>query len=77
MAQRDAGLTWLNVHPLNLCGDDDWTIVRLARGWRDGFLPGPGGIGDQAAFTVAAIEVVLTAWQKMEAARWERERPKR
>lgn len=44
-------------------------MVRLAQQWREGVLPGPGGVQDQAALTVAAIDVVLTAWAKLEAAR--------
>lgn len=55
-------------------GEDEWAIVRIARYWRDGMLPEPGGVADQAAITVAAVEIVLATWAKMEAARWERER---
>ena len=39
-------------------------------------MPEAGGIGDQSAWLVSAIEIVLTAWAKMEKAKFERERPK-
>lgn len=70
-------MQWLNVHPLNLCGDDDWAVVRMARNWRDGMMPEGGGASEQAAWTVAAIEIVLATWQKMQAAADERNRPRR
>ena len=56
-------------------GEDEWAIVQIARYGRDGMLPEPGGVADQAAIIVAAVEIVLATWAKMEAARWERERP--
>ena len=31
-------------------------------------MPGPGGVSNQPACTVAAIEIVLTAWTKLERA---------
>jgi hypothetical protein len=37
-------------------------------------MPEAGGVADQAAVTVAAIEVVLATWGKMQAVRDERER---
>ncbi|MBB3991338.1 hypothetical protein [Croceicoccus naphthovorans] len=43
--------------------------MRLARNWRDGVLPEPGGVQDQAAMTVTSIEIVLVAWSKLQAAR--------
>lgn len=43
-------------------------MVRLAAAWREGVLPEAGGVQDQAAWTVAAIEIVLTAWGKLQAA---------
>ena len=39
-------------------------------------MPEAGGVADQAAITVAAIEVVLGTWAKMEAVRMQREREK-
>ena len=50
-------------------GEGEWALVRLAAGWRDGRLPDPGGVQQQAAFNVAAIELILGAWAKLEAAR--------
>ena len=43
--------------------------MRLASNWREGLLPEPGGVGNQAAFTVAAIEIILSAWSKLRTAR--------
>lgn len=37
-------------------------------------LPGPGGVLDQAAMTVAQVEIVLGTWGRMQAKRDERER---
>ena len=56
---------WLHIHPNYLVGPGEWELVRLAASWRDGRLPEPGGVNNQAAFTVAAIEMVLNAWSKM------------
>ena len=56
---------WLHVHPNYLVGPGEWDLIRLAANWRDGRLPEPGGVNNQAAFTVAAIEMVLNAWSKM------------
>lgn len=39
-------------------------------------LPGPGGVLDQAAMTVAQVEIVLGTWGRMQAKRDEREREK-
>jgi hypothetical protein len=72
--QRPAGIHWLHVHPEYLADDACWDAVRLARNWREGVLPEAGGVNDQAASTVAAIEIVLTAWAKMQAARDEKNR---
>lgn len=43
-------------------------MVRLASAWRDGLLPEAGGINDQPAWTAAAVQIVLAAWGRMEAA---------
>ncbi len=67
-AQEPAGIRWLHVHPQYVVTEESWDIVRLARCWRDGMLPGAGGVEDQPAWTVAAIEIVLTAWAKLRAA---------
>ena len=56
------------MHPDYLVTSLSWEVVRLAARWREGQLPGPGGVQDQPAWTVAAIEVVTGAWAKMEAA---------
>lgn len=69
MAQEPAGIRWLHVHPQYLVDEEDMAIVRLARLWREGVLPEAGGVQDQAALTVASIEIVLTAWAKLETAR--------
>lgn len=53
------------MHPHYVATADDWALVRLARLWRDGVLPEPGGLLDQAAWTVAAVGVVLRAWDKL------------
>ena len=74
IAQRPAGINWLHVHPEYLVTDEDWEVLRLARNWREGVLPEAGGVGDQSAWTVAAIETVLTAWQKLQADRDRRSR---
>lgn len=68
VAQEPAGIRWLNVHPEYLVGDEEWGIVQLALRWRDGLLPESGGVQEQAAWTVNAIDVVLAAWRKMQAA---------
>lgn len=49
--------------------DESWAVVRLASNWRDGRLPETGGVLDQAAWTSAAVEVVLGTWAKMRDAR--------
>jgi hypothetical protein len=54
------------VHPDYLVTDASWAIVRLAGAWRDGVLPEPGGVLDQAAWTITAIGVVSAAWGKLE-----------
>lgn len=41
-------------------------MVRLARNWREGVLPDPGGLQDQALITVKSIEVVLGIWRKLQ-----------
>lgn len=71
-AQEPAGVRWLHVHPSHIVDDDCWSIVRLASNWRDGRLPDPGGVNDQAAWTAAAVEIVLSAWAKLRAAREKR-----
>jgi hypothetical protein len=43
--------------------------VRLAREWEDGRMPFAGGIDDQPAWTVEAIEVVRQTWSRMRADR--------
>jgi hypothetical protein len=70
----DAGVRWLHVHPLYLCDEECWAVVRLASSWREGVLPDAGGINDQPARTVAAIQTVLSAWSKMRAAADKRRR---
>lgn len=60
---------WLHVHPEYLVDEAGWEAVRLARMWREGVLPEPGGLADQAALTVAVIETVLSAWAKLQAER--------
>lgn len=67
-------MRWLHVHPDYVVTDESWALVRLASRWREGMLPEAGGVQDQAAFTVAAVEVVLTAWGKIQA---DRDRKKR
>ena len=66
MVQQPTGIRWLNVHPDYLVSEDEWAIVRLAARWRDGHLPETGGVIEQAAWNVAAVEVVLGAWRKMQ-----------
>jgi hypothetical protein len=66
VGQQPAGVRWLHVHPDYLVTDASWAIVRLAGAWRDGVLPEPGGVLDQAAWTIAAIGVVSAAWGKLE-----------
>lgn len=70
----DADVRWLHVHPEYLVAEDAWAIVRLAGQWKEGALPEAGGIHDQAAMTVASIEIVLSAWSKMRAAADKRKR---
>lgn len=43
--------------------------MRLAGIWREGVLPEAGGAAEQAAWTVAAIEIVLATWNRMRLAR--------
>lgn len=45
--------------------------MRLAAAWRDGMLPQAGGVNEQAAWTVAAIETVLGTWSRLQALRLE------
>ena len=59
---------WLHVHPDYLLGNGEWDLVRLAANWRDGRMPEAGGVQQQAAFTVAAIETILNVWSRMRAA---------
>lgn len=63
------GFRWLHVHPRYLVTERCWEIVRLAAGREDGLLPVAGGMQDQPAWTMAAIEVVRGAWGKLRAAR--------
>lgn len=72
MPQQPAGIRWLHVHPDYLAGPGEWELIRLAANWRDGRLPDPGGVQQQAAFTVAAIELIQSVWAKMQAARDEK-----
>ena len=65
---------WLHVHPDYLVGPGAWDLVRLAAQWREGRLPGPGGVQDQAAFTQAAIDIIHATWSKLEA--WRRDKDK-
>ncbi|MCT2398530.1 hypothetical protein [Novosphingobium mangrovi (ex Huang et al. 2023)] len=62
-------MRWLHVHPDYIVTPESWDSVRLASQWREGVLPESGGVGEQAAMTVACIEVVLSAWSRMRAAR--------
>lgn len=62
------------MHPNHLVDEDIWAVIRLAREWRSGKLPEAGGVGDQAACTVAAIEIVLATWARMEAELLKRKR---
>lgn len=74
MAQQPAGIRWLNVHPEYLVSEDDWAVVRLAARWREGQLPESGGVQEQAAWTVNAIEVVTGTWKRMQEAHDAKER---
>lgn len=74
MGQQAADIRWLHVHPDYLVDDDAWAVIRLASAWREGVLPEPGGMHDQAAMTVASIEIVLAAWAKLRAERERRNR---
>ncbi len=56
------------MHPDYLVTDLSWMIVRLARNWEDGYLP-EDGVPVQAAWTMAAIDVVRRTWAKMREAR--------
>lgn len=69
-AQRAAGpgFRWLHVHPDYLVTSLSQDVIRLALRWREGVLPGPGGVQDQAAWTISAIETVTGTWARMEAA---------
>ncbi len=69
MAQQPAGIRWLHVHPKYLITDEVAEILWLARRWGEGLMPLPGGLWDQPARIVAAIEIVRTAWAKLEAER--------
>ncbi len=44
-------------------------MVRLAHGWREGVLPFGGGMADQPAYVAASIDIILSAWAKLRAAR--------
>lgn len=70
----DAGIRWLHIHPQYLCDEECWAVIRLANSWKEGVLPCTGGINDQPARTVAAIQTVLAAWNKMRAAEEKRRR---
>lgn len=67
-AQQPTGIRWLNVHPLSLVSEDAWEIVRLAREREDGLLPARGGVCEQSAWAIAAIDIVRMAWAKLRAA---------
>lgn len=62
------GTRWWHVHP-DYLPDEVWDVVRIASAWRDGVLPDPGGLNDQAARTAAAVQVVLGTWGALEADR--------
>lgn len=74
VGQRDAGIYWLHVHPQHIVPPEIWEVVRLARAWGEGHLPEPGGVQDQSAWTVAAIEVVTNTWSRMRQAEWDRKK---
>lgn len=57
------------MHPQYLVDDEIALIVRLAKLWRDGVMPEDGGPLMQSAWTVAAITIVLKAWNDLQAAR--------
>ena len=57
------------MHPEYLVDEESWAIVRLASNWREGTLPETGGVQEQAAWNVAAVEIVLTTWNRMRDAR--------
>lgn len=61
-------MRWLHVHP-DYLDDACFDVVRLAHNWREGVLPEPGGVNDQAAVTVQSIEIVLATWSKLQAKR--------
>lgn len=44
-------------------------MIRLASAWREGVLPEAGGLQDQSAWVTAAVQIVLGAWGKLDAAR--------
>lgn len=60
------------MHPDYVVTEASWAVVRLAGAWREGVLPEAGGVLDQAARTVAAIECVVATWCKLEANRFKR-----
>lgn len=62
------------MHPDYVVSEQSWATVRLAGAWKQGVLPEPGGVQDQALRTVLAIEVVLSAWGKLEAEHWRKVR---
>lgn len=66
VAQQAAGIRWLHVHPEYLVGPREWHVVELAASREDGLLPRAGGLLEQPAWTMAAIEVVRGAWAKLE-----------
>lgn len=68
IGQQPAGIRWLHVHPMYVVTTESWAVIRLAHNWRDGVLPEAGGVQDQAAWTVAAVDIVLGAWGRMRAA---------
>lgn len=68
IAQRPAGVFWLHVHPMHLIDEATWQLVGFARDREEGLLPGKGGIGDQSAWAMAAIDIVRRSWSRLRSA---------
>ena len=44
--------------PLALITEDTWAVMEARRWMKDGFLPAPGGMGEQSETFVQAIRVI-------------------
>ena len=62
----EIGIPRLTVHPMHLVDDDVMQLIELWRAWQGGLggaglLPDQGGVNDQAAWIMAAFNILSAA----------------